>query len=565
MKKNLVAILLLAAGIGSAQADTYYIKLQGSSAWANKPAEQVVEIAADDFLARLANDERYSGGTLWVAAGTYQLKDIFVVKPNQQLIGGFAGTENSPADRAKGDLDGNGMIEPWEFTNATILEPAANMAERKTQRAIVQNPANGTNTIVDGLVFQNFHHTNDNSPVVFINNTTAEMRNCIVRDCSMELDGWVNGVLMLTAGKASNILMEFCHTKQLGADKNLAGVFHVNGNGKAYGCVVRGCSVTNGDGVALNRGWGGGFYLNSQAGGVATLVNCVAHNNYASGLGGGIVMYTASDQVINCTATRNVSGVNTGGGILMRVGGHLYNTVAWGNKGKDAPAQDIIFHEAGTGNSNVFNINNIAGKRATSNWQSSPANFPGFQYWFPVTQNDGVGEPSNTVDKLDADPPQYAPHFVSPTAFTGLSSASVDGTSSAEDRAAIRSANWSLAQNSQLVDKGNDLYLDVDMTIDLLGRERTYGMNPDLGAYEYNPTSGTRSNRAIAFNIAKDGSRIDVSGIEGNFTVEVFDIAGRHIVSKQATVTASIELRDNGIYLFKVTAKEGSKTVKITI
>lgn len=347
----------------------------------------------------------------------------------------------------------------------------------------------------------------------------------------------------------------------MGADKSAAGVFHVNGNGKAFGCVVRGCSVTNGSGVPANKGWGGGFYLNSQgAGAAATLVNCVAHNNYASGLGGGIVMYTASDRVINCTVTKNVAGSNTGGGLLMRVGGYAYNTVAWGNKGKSGPAQDIIHMEKAT-----YYINNIAGKRTTNNWEPNASNFPELQYWVPVTQNDGVGEPSNTVDKLDTDPSQYAPRFMHPTAFAGLSIGSVDGVLSVEDRAAIRAANWSLAQNSPLVDKGNDLYLDANMIIDLLGRVRTYGMNPDLGAYEYNPTqSSVDIYKETSFQITQTiDNQIEIRGIEERFSVQVFDIAGKQLLSKQAVGETTVQLQQKGVYLIQVTTNRGTDAVKV--
>ncbi|GAB1416057.1 hypothetical protein MASR2M117_14630 [Paludibacter sp.] len=567
MKKVLLMSLLLLASIGAMQAKVWYVKLNGTSAWANKPVDDVLAIDADQFVGQLANNTNYSGDTLWVAGGTYQLKDIFVMKANQVLMGGFAGTENKHTDRARSDRDGNGMVEPWEFTNETILEPAAEMLARETgnMRAIVQN-ANSTNTAVDGLTFQNFHHRDGNTPIIFVNNDKAEFKNSVLRNSSMELDGgYIVGIIRPSAGKMSGILVEYCYAKQTGTG-GVNGIFTVENKAVISESVVRGCSVTGEPNYAAA---GGGFYVKSNnANGAATLINCVAHNNYASGAGGGIIMAFANDKVINSTVTKNVAGNNNGAGIAMLKGGSLYNTVAWGNRGKDGPSEDIAFMEAGA---NVYNVNNIAGKQRLNGtgWNSDTPqgdgqHFPGFQRWVTITQNDDGSDPNNITNKDGSDPYQYAPHFTKPSAFAGLSALARDGSlPTAEDKESITKANWSLRDNSPLIDRGSFMYVDVEA--DLLGRVREYGMDVDLGAYEYDPTasSGVNLVPSISFKTAIINSCIEISGIDGNFSAEMFDIAGKHVVAKQASGNISIELQNKGIFLLRITTANGSGATKV--
>ncbi|NLZ62519.1 MAG: hypothetical protein GX902_01805, partial [Lentisphaerae bacterium] len=74
------------------------------------------------------------GTQVWVADGIYQpqetraldasltLATSFVLTDGVQLLGGFAGYEESPAERQRFDRDNNGVVEAWEFTHETILQ-----------------------------------------------------------------------------------------------------------------------------------------------------------------------------------------------------------------------------------------------------------------------------------------------------------------------------------------------------------------------------------------------------------------------------------------------------------
>ena len=61
-----------------------------------------------------------TGDEVWVAKGSYPFsKQLPAIANGISIYGGFAGAETTTLQRAKSDLDGNGMLEPWEFTNTT--------------------------------------------------------------------------------------------------------------------------------------------------------------------------------------------------------------------------------------------------------------------------------------------------------------------------------------------------------------------------------------------------------------------------------------------------------------
>ncbi|HPM09587.1 MAG TPA: hypothetical protein PK941_03975, partial [Paludibacter sp.] len=128
-KKSLLLLsLMLVFVVFSIQAKTWYFKIQGTSAWTGKPAGSVVEMAANAIGVNITNAAYSSapeGDTIFIAGGTYEIGGEIMPKANQVIVGGFAGTENKMNDRQRSDVDGNGIVEPWEFTTPTIIKPTA--------------------------------------------------------------------------------------------------------------------------------------------------------------------------------------------------------------------------------------------------------------------------------------------------------------------------------------------------------------------------------------------------------------------------------------------------------
>jgi len=123
-KNLLLAAFMVCSAMTGVQAKTiYYVQMNGTgngTSWSNAAGN------IQDMI-----DKAASGDEVWVAAGTYfpttqtDASDIlsrtFLIKNGVNLYGGFAGNETSIDDRAKSDVDGNGKVEPWEFTNETNL------------------------------------------------------------------------------------------------------------------------------------------------------------------------------------------------------------------------------------------------------------------------------------------------------------------------------------------------------------------------------------------------------------------------------------------------------------
>lgn len=576
MKKlftSLSAVFLLAICTQGLYATTWYVKLTGSPAWADKNPAQVKEVDASGTNPKTifgVLQNIVAGDVVWVASGTYELNSMLAMKANVTIVGGFAGTENAVSERVLSDMDGNGLVEPWEFANPVVIEPSAAVAATPNQRAIVFNSAS-TNAVVDGFIFQNYHHKAEGTAVVFINNQpTGKIRNTVLRNSSIALDAsntaFINGVFTVNSGEAVNCLVEFCTVEQTNpAQGGADGVFRVLGqnggtSGRAIGCVARGNKVIS---VRENQGRGGGFAVASHNNSTtsAVLINSIAYNNYSSSEGGGIVLFHARDSVINCTAVNNVSGNNKGAGIAVSTGSYMYNTVAWGNTGKDDTATDIAFMNAG---SNVYKVDNISGNHFNNETGWSEANFSGLTTVVELTKAVGVliGErPSNTVDNGT----DLAPRFTAPTAFQGLSSTNgVDGELTTADAAAIRTAKWTLEPGSPLINKGSATHVSV--ATDLMGAQRVQKGAPDMGALESDYIlTGTTSGSNFEFAVAKSGNEIRLSGIDGRFEVSVFDLNGKLIQTGSFHENAVVQFPGKGICVLRIVNTEFSKTVKIVL
>ena len=81
------------------------------SSWANAAADIQSMINASAV-----------GDQVWIAGGTYLIATTLLMKNGINVYGGFQGSESNINARSKSDLDANGTIDAWEFTNATILD-----------------------------------------------------------------------------------------------------------------------------------------------------------------------------------------------------------------------------------------------------------------------------------------------------------------------------------------------------------------------------------------------------------------------------------------------------------
>jgi hypothetical protein len=123
MKKNMYALIALAFISINANALIYYV--DGSKT--DDSGNSFSWGTAKKTIGAVLNLSLTASDTIFVKSGTYSYSASSGNALNTlgtkfvNLYGGFAGTETKTVQRAKSDKDGNGIIEPWEFTNETIL------------------------------------------------------------------------------------------------------------------------------------------------------------------------------------------------------------------------------------------------------------------------------------------------------------------------------------------------------------------------------------------------------------------------------------------------------------
>ena len=255
-----------------------YVKLNGTgdgSSWAN---------AAGDIQTMV--DASESGEHVWIASGTYLLSATLQMKEGVNVYGGFAGNESNINQRAKSDLNENGIVEAWEFTNATILDG------RNARRVLNQANSFETETTWDGVT--------------------------ITKGKS---DNGCSGAYISANGKLNN-----CIVTQNASGSWGAGIF--NNGGVVNNCSVHGNTILSSQAgrIATTHNAGGAGIYNA-----GTVSNCMIFDNYCysyGGLGGrsyGGGIYNKG--IVNtCCIYNNVAdGSPTMVGSYESRGGGIYN------------------------------------------------------------------------------------------------------------------------------------------------------------------------------------------------------------------------------------------------
>ena len=116
MKKIFTSILFAMAISVGANATNYYV--DGSKADDSGNGQSWATAKKTITAAHVLGA---AGDNVFVKAGIYSFSAALWTN-DRNFYGGFAGTEALPSDRQKSDLDNNGIVEPWEFSNQTILD-----------------------------------------------------------------------------------------------------------------------------------------------------------------------------------------------------------------------------------------------------------------------------------------------------------------------------------------------------------------------------------------------------------------------------------------------------------
>jgi len=314
------------------------------SSWAN----------ASGNIQAMINASAY-GDHVWIAAGNYNLTATLTMKNGVKLYGGFAGTETSINDRAKSDLDANGTIEEWEFTNATVLNG------QNTKRVI--DASSVSSSVSDGFTITGGNTTADGGGVYL--NTINTLKNSIIKvntasgnGGGVYSDGGTVSYCLISGNTAThgggifslNGTVTNCRVTGTNTATNHGGGIYNNGGETNY-CTVSGNTATNNGGGIFNLNGG-------------TVRNCLIAKNTAN-YGGG----TVNGTLTNCTLVENKANTSNGG--VYQAAGNtatLVNCIVWGNTAPAAgqlTANSVTYTAVQGGATGTGNINLAAGNTAS--------------------------------------------------------------------------------------------------------------------------------------------------------------------------------------------------------
>lgn len=237
-------------------------------------------------------------GEIWLAGGTYEFPDdTLYIREFSKIYGGFAGTERSKEERDMEDRNGNGMIDPWEYTAVSRLVFSGK------GRLVIPEFSASRSVYCNGLTLSglsgsfNLPATATFSGMEICNNTLPQ-----ASETSRALIEISDGILeksYLHHNSGENALLRSL-------------------NGDIRNCVIANNHSLKSSIVCLE---GGAFR------------NCLAANN-ETGEAGGISVDRSIPDMINNTIVHNRTQNTTGwlvaphplyGKIMM------YNTLLWGN------------------------------------------------------------------------------------------------------------------------------------------------------------------------------------------------------------------------------------------
>ena len=337
--------------------------------------------ATDDIqwaINNLAENAPGEKGEVWVAAGTYVVKDritddssapvSLLMKNGISVYGAFEGNEKSRSER----IEKAKNLKPWGWQNESIIrgaefkgsddanwnnnDEAWNIQNSGSYHVVWFAPLPEGKAFTDEVYLEGFtieggkfHDTNkaEYAPGcgagVYINDPSARMRYCTVRFCNpgMKESGTIKprgGGIYCKNGQTEGNLVYDCSAYQ-------GGGIYIDEAGFITRSMVTNCSAYQGAGVYLN-----GDASNPEKAYYQILATSVISNNTSTR--NGAVYLDGHGLVINNTIVNNYTN-NTSdpadklssntGGVYIKEKGLLANNVIWNNS--------LLQHKSGTNNS----------------------------------------------------------------------------------------------------------------------------------------------------------------------------------------------------------------------
>lgn len=368
---------------------------------------------------------------VWVINGTYNFTAAYAFPTaGLDVFGGFAGTETTIADRAKG-------TEPWTFINETILEGNNNAVQ-------IFTPGGARiNTIIDGLTI---NKAGAGGGAAIVGRDGMVFRNCKFTNNISTGNG---GALLLNGG-GSVYDSYFANNKG-----NSGGAMHC-GTSAGFSSEIKNCVFENNQAAGGSNNLGGA--LRSQAAGTLNVDQCVFINNSAVANGAAIHIQMAAATNNTTVSNSLIYGSTTKGAIYM-LGGTLRNVTAVNNVDggvyvASATVPSSIYNSVFWGSGSSGAVTSVASNASAILQNNAIVNLQ-------TTNFTGANNSNNIVlsaENSGTDEGVFYPNFVDPIAN-----------------------DWQITHQSALLNAGQTF---ATLTSDLMGIARAQGSAFDIGAYE---------------------------------------------------------------------------------
>ena len=554
------------------------------------------------------------GDNIFMKAGDYNLSaSLSVDSKVLNIYGGFAGTESQISDRQLSDLDNNGIVEPWEFTNKTRLVGGRYKATPVSFTVFKITGGTASNVRIDGISVEEGLYLGGGNPAGVNLAGSCTFANSVVRNCRVfnslgDVNSQGAGGIVSSVSDAiiDGCLIENCESQASQVNSTRGGQCK-GGGAYLYGTIQNSVVRNNRNIYDMIRPagntytiyynpylYGTGIYLMYKS---AKAINCLVYNNETRILNWDAVNYTTAQlnsivvrgvgisaenggSVLNCTVVNNKACVKdlngnslspgSGGqgvGIYLKSNNsatnnneaYLINNVAWGNValGTSASDQHIrldISTSAGTATPIYTFYNNVTPAVATNASTATSAYF----------LNNGANLINLSVSNTTV---STGPLFLYPTSFAGAIWGTV-AQASADSLKSISKANWTIQSGSYLIGKGTISYTAAGSTtlntptLDLIGTTRSVNL-PAVGAYETQYwTSPTGFAGLFDFNSKVYRSGNEIFNLTAGDKVTVYDACGRKLQVLRA-LTNQLQLSSNGFVIVSVQHPSGeTETVK---
>ena len=551
MKPNvfrlLVMALLMSISSIAFAGTTYYVDPTISAPGDGSGWSAAFATIRDAEILAVAGDNIFVKGGVTIPSSTTW--NLFV---GVNYYGGFAGTETDPSQRPRNDKDGNGIIEPWEFTNSTLFSSSNNGS------AIV-----GATGIFDGFTITHTGAVNGSGTMTTFNSPIGQtVENCIFSGSTLTYGATATytasngGCLLKVLGTFKNNLVE----------KNTVTITTAVQTLKTYpildvalpaptnpvttvavvvsGSIFRNNKTTIIQNYATTTATGEtkGMILNVQhvanPDASVTFSNCIVHNNEANytfatkqynlGIAGSIVAATANssaDSYINCLFANNKTNNSYGCMVVSDYSGStpgsvvhkVYNCAFWNNKNSSTLIDfRLTTQYSGSDISNNVMDAGISGA-ATG-----------------ATYNNNLLDLSTTNGDATK-----GPQFKVPTATQGCLT---DGT--------VETSDWRINPTSYMVGKG----IVTSILTDKAGKNYETTANHSVGAYEGYSSSTSISRltgESVTACVSIGNEKIAINQATGK-AVKIYSMTGALLRSFNCNAETTTVTLNKGIYFVSV-------------